>query len=323
MSKTVRWIVGLIVLGVVIALLAWAFVEGRKELAVEREREMPVKAPSRVSRSARGETIITLDAATQQRIGLKIEALAEIKLPRELIAYGSVVDPAPLVALEEELSAAKAALAASKAEIERLRALRKDETVSQKALDAAEAQLAADKARFRIAQQKLSLAWCEAPLPKGTAALVLVDLPSGQSLSALPKRARVSVLGHEDELPATVLCAERKTEPETQGQGFWLAVDSPSPALRPGVTVTAYLEVPGEPRTGVVIPPAAIVRAAGKTWVYEPIGDDRFVRREVALDQPATNGWFCATAIRHVVVVGAQTLLSEEMKSQIQIGEGK
>lgn len=147
MSKTVKWIVSLFVLGALIALLSWAFVEGRKELAAEREREMPVKAPSRVSRTSTGETIVTLDIETQQRIGLKIEPVAEVKLPRTFTAYGSIVDPTPLVALNAELSAATAALATSRAELERLRALRKDaETVSQKAVEAAEAQVAADEA---------------------------------------------------------------------------------------------------------------------------------------------------------------------------------
>lgn len=165
------------------------------------------------------------------------------------------------------------------------------------------------------------MAWCDAPLPalSDSTALVLVDLPAGQSLAAVPASARVTLIGHEDHaLPATVLCAERKTEPETQGQGFWLLVHMPPPMLRPGIAVTAYLAA-GEPRTGVVIPRAAVVRVGGKAWVYEPTSDEQFVRREVTLEQPTTNGWFCPTAIRRVVVVGAQTLLSEEMKSQIQI----
>ncbi len=57
------------------ALLIWAFLRGRKELAVEQERERPIKAPSRVS-IAHGETIVTLDAATQQLSGIVTAALA-------------------------------------------------------------------------------------------------------------------------------------------------------------------------------------------------------------------------------------------------------
>jgi len=323
MSRSLKWIVGLIVLAGVMALLAWTFVEGRKEMATEREREKPVAVPPRVSISTSGETIVTLDLETQQRIGLKSEALAEKRLSREFTAYGRVADPAPLIALDAEVSAATAALDAAKGEVERLRALRKDaETVSRKALEAAEAQFAAAEARARTARQQLSVVWCDAPLPTNTTGLVLVDLPAGESLTAPRAQARVTLVGHENEpLAATVLCAEPKTEPETQGQGFWLRVTAPSPALRPGVAVTAYLAAAGEQRTGVVIPRPSVVRAGGKTWVYEPVAPDKFARREVSLDPSSANGWFCVTAIRRVVVVGAQMLLSEEMKSQIRVGE--
>lgn len=59
----------------VIALLIWAFLEGRKELAMEQERERPIKAPLRVS-IVHGESVITLDAATQKISGINTAALA-------------------------------------------------------------------------------------------------------------------------------------------------------------------------------------------------------------------------------------------------------
>lgn len=59
----------------VIALLIWAFLEGRKELAMEQERERPIKAPLRVS-IVHGENVITLDAATQKISGIVTAPLA-------------------------------------------------------------------------------------------------------------------------------------------------------------------------------------------------------------------------------------------------------
>lgn len=324
MSKTIKWIFGLAALAGVTVLLAWAFVESRKELAAEREREKPVASPQRVSRSSTGELVVTLDRDTQTRIALKIETLTVTNLPSEVVAYGNIVDPVPLLVLSGELNAANAAFAASHAEVERLRTLRADnETVSQKALDAAEAQFRADEARARTAQQNWSLAWCDAPLPTNAAALVLVDLPAGQTLTHNPVGARVIVLGHDNQsLPATVLCAEQKIESATQGQGYWLRVDSTPFPLRPGAAVTAYLAL-GEPENGVLIPRAGVVRTAGAAWAYVQMDDDRFTRRLVALDHPTERGWFTTgfKAGDRVVVAGAQMLLSEEMKSQIQIGE--
>ena len=46
-------------------------------------------------------------------------------------------------------------------------------------------------------------------------------------------------------------------------------------------------------------------------------GDGGFVRREIPLDRPADKGWFIASGITakdRVVVSGAQTILSEEVR---------
>lgn len=46
--------------------------------------------------------------------------------------------------------------------------------------------------------------------------------------------------------------------------------------LRPGAAITAYLQAPGKPASGVVIPQSAVVRADGTTWVYRQSCDDHF-----------------------------------------------
>jgi hypothetical protein len=50
-------------------------------------------------------------------------------------------------------------------------------------------------------------------------------------------------------------------------------------------------------------------------------GADKFARREVALEDPASGGWFTTSvdADDKVVTRGAQMLLSEEFKSQIRV----
>jgi hypothetical protein len=84
------------------------------------------------------------------------------------------------------------------------------------------------------------------------------------------------------------------------------------------------VDLGGAPRSGTVIPRSAVVHAAGRAWAYLQAGDLQFVRREIPLDHPAERGWF-TTAHFHagdrVVVAGGQILLSEESKSQIQVGE--
>jgi multidrug efflux pump subunit AcrA (membrane-fusion protein) len=147
-----------------------------------------------------------------------------------------------------------------------------------------------------------------------------VDHPADVDL----RRARLVPFGREDR----VLAGDRiaLTGPADgigRGQTVLFRVRRDDAQLRPGRPVTAYLARPGAARRGVVVPRSAIVRAGGAAWVYEQVGEERFARREVTLDTPAEGGWFVTTLPpgARIVVVGAQTLLSEEFKSQIPIGD--
>jgi acyl dehydratase len=66
-----------------------------------------------------------------------------------------------------------------------------------------------------------------------------------------------------------------------------------------------------------------VVRQSGKAWVYVQTADDLFARREVVLEEPTAEGWFTRSLAggNRIVTIGAQTLLSEEFKSQIKVGE--
>jgi hypothetical protein len=78
-----------------------------------------------------------------------------------------------------------------------------------------------------------------------------------------------------------------------------------------------------------VIPQSAVVRSGGKIWVYREAGDGQFMRAEVNPESSTSNGLLVTQGISagdRIVTVGAQVLLSEEQKSQIQIleqNEGK
>ena len=58
---------------------------------------------------------------------------------------------------------------------------------------------------------------------------------------------------------------------------------------------------------------------------HEPPHDRlSFVRREIQATQPTDDGWFVSNGVKageRVVASGAQLLLSEELKSQIQVGD--
>lgn len=154
--------------------------------------------------------------------------------------------------------------------------------------------------------------------------LARVDVPAGDTVAGNVAAANIIPLGYERPVRGERVSLAAAVDPKTQGQPFLFRVPDPSFTLRPGLSVTAYLEVPGAPRKGIVIPRSAVVRQAGKTWVYVQTAKDLFTRREVSLEDPTAEGWFARSlsAGDRVVTTGAQTLLSEEFKSQIQVGEG-
>ncbi len=152
-----------------------------------------------------------------------------------------------------------------------------------------------------------------------------VQLPAGQMITGSPPSGRLVVLGYESTpLRAEWIASAPAVDPETQGLFVLFRVISPRNDLRPGLAVTAYLTLQGQAQKGVVIPQSAVVRASGRMWVYVKSGDDRFVRKEVPAANPTGDGWFTTAGFsigEQVVTVGAQMLLSEELKSQIQVGE--
>ena len=321
--------------------LAFAFMEGREEIARERERERPVEVPPRVSLGAAGEVVVEMDRETRERIGLETAPLAEEAEPEVTRAFGVALDPSPFLALHAELSTAEAALAASRAEFERTRTLhREDENASAKALEAATAQLRADESRVQLAQRQLAQRWGEdaaslagagrealaKQLASHARVAVRASLPLGETLAAEPSTASVLPLGAEDRpLSAAAVHEVLTIEPSAQGRTFLVWIEPGDLPLRAGTPAIVLLEAPGDPRAGVVVPSAAVVRTSGSAWAYVQIGDDRFARRLVAADHPTPRGWFVRTGGLHagdrVVVAGAQTLLSEEQKTQIEVGE--
>lgn len=339
MKKSLKWLIGTVVAVAVLGGLTFAFVEGRKEMAREREREKPVKTPPRTSRSPGGEAVIKLDAETRQRVTIAVASLASAKHAPEVKAFGAVLDPAPLLALHGELVAAEVALTNSSAQYGRTKALfEDDQNVSRRALDAVEAQQRTDTAKLLNAQQRWTLATGDAAakmksterdefvakLVSRELALLRVEVPPSDK-AVSPTNSRVTLQGDEDQsVTVRSIYSAPAVDAQTRGQAFLLVVEQPGPRMRPGAVATAFLKLPGDEASGVMLPSRAVVRAAGLAWAYVQTAENEFTRREVSISAPMPDGWFVTQNFKpgeQVVVTGAQTLLSEEFKSQISVGD--
>ncbi|HKW28376.1 MAG TPA: hypothetical protein VJT54_03505, partial [Verrucomicrobiae bacterium] len=147
-------------------------------------------------------------------------------------------------------------------------------------------------------------------------------LPSGELASGTPTGAQLTLPGTAPLVAADFLGRAATTDPLVQGMGFIFVVTNPPAALVPGLSVTGILQLPGEPASGVVVPDAAVVRSDGRTWIYVQTADTTFARREIPLNHSTAGGWFVTNGLApgdKVVVIGAQTLLSEEHKTEIKL----
>ena len=251
-----------------------------------------------------------------------------------------------------DVEAAEARVNAARAGFERARILNADnKNVSDRALQEAEASLKVEEARLAAARQAAGTTPMPLPVARGGEVveilarpnetiesgqpilrvarfdrlLVRVDVPAGEAVDRSLTMARIVAVGQEDRpFTGQRVSVASTVDPSTLGQGFLFRVAGASPSLRPGAAVVAYLQAPGAAQHGVSIPYSAIVRSGGKTWVFQQLEPGRFSRREVAVDHTIDRGVLVSEGLKpgdRIVVEGAQLLLSEEQKPQIQVGE--
>jgi hypothetical protein len=306
--------------------------------ADEEEEEKPITSNvARISRDAAGNVVVAIGAAAQKEIGIATEILKAVVRPVEVEAYGFVLDPAPLSKLNTDLTGAQASLEASGAQYHRSRRLYAEQkNASLRDLQSAEATYLNDKARVEALEQQFRDAWGNQiarldPGARGELVRALIDrreaiarvtAPIGEVLDSTPGRADVLVLGHELQALHPRAVYEAPTiSPQMQGQTFLLLIGAQGFLIRPGTALSARLPTSGKTEQGVMVPRTAVVRFAGNQWVYRELAGDRFVRREIVPTELTAEGYFVADNLApgsSIVVTGAETLLSEELKAQIQ-----
>lgn len=299
--------------------------------ADEDDGDQPISAKSTVE-YVNDTTVIRLDLKQQQVIGLKTATLSAATLPPEIKAYGRVLDSASLISLQSEKVAARAALQASRAEYDRLKKLNVQDNASAHTLEMAKAQLAHDQGASETAQAQLTAASGETvagqpseffqSLASQKKTLVRLDLPAGEISAETPSAAILTLPGNQPPVVAKFFGRATTVDLQTQGEGFIFLVTNAPASLMPGLAVTGFLQMSGEPAHGVIVPDDAVTRSDNRAWIYAQTGETDFERREIILDHPTDGGWFVTNGIvagEKIVVTGAQVLLSEERKSQIKL----
>ena len=336
-----------VVLIALVALLIFAFIQGRAEFAKEKEREAPVKTPSRVSMDA-GEPAVAIDSATQAKSGIRVAALKVNATPLEQQAYATVLLVQDLsdarntyVSMKAQLEKTQASLNVARKDYQRLNELHNDDrNVSDKVFQAGAATLKTEEANVYAAQTAVQsaantvaqrygdviTAWLVNDMPtlkrvlQRQDVLIQVTYPVNASHITAPKTIRIQN-GENVFVTANLVARSPRIDPRIQGISYFYI--APAQMLVPGMNVLAFLPTKNEAQ-GVVVPQSAVVWWQGKAWIYVQKNGDRFARREIPTDQVIENGFVVRSGLTpndRVVVDGAQLLLSEEFRSQIQVGE--
>ena len=327
-------------------ILTCIVVPGRKAAADQDDddAEQAIKPPSRVS-IQNGKTILTLDTHTQSQAGVTVTSLREVTSRGEMTAPAIVLSAQELVSAragytadQMNLEKARVNVGVSREEYDRLKVLYEGrQNASQKSVQAARGAFRLDQVDVEGARQSLALqvaavrqTWgrviarwiTEDPAPldrvfNQSEFLVQVTLPASAE-SSPPARITVEIAG-STQIEARFISPFPQVDPRVQGVGL-LYITRNRLGLAPGLNLVAH--IPSGPQMrGVVIPESAIVWWQGNAWVYQQTAPGRFVRRLVPTNTPIENGIFLSSGFSpgdQIVVRGAQALLSEEFRSQIQ-----
>jgi hypothetical protein len=346
-----RWLRRLSAAAIVIGTagaVVWGFLQSREEQSRETEREKPVRAAARV---APGSGVIHVEDDVQERSGIETARLQPAPYLDQVRAYGMVLDAARLTDLsnsyvnaEAQLRTAQAKAVFSRAAFERSQKLYDNErSISQAQLQSAEAAFRTDEAGVGAALSQVRTLAATAHQEWGPVLgtsliersatvvrlierqdfLVQVTLPPGVPV---PK----SVTSAAIEAPAsarnaiTLVSPATRTDARIQGVSFFYLAPAESGVL-PGMNVVAFLSS-GVAADGVAVPAEALVWWQDRPWVYRRTEPETFVRTQIATDRPTPGGGYIDKNLgrdAEIVTHGAQLLLSEEFRAQIQVGDDK
>ena len=352
MNRKVVLIIGL--QAFLIIVLFWVLVfYGKDEYdSYNQAQEEDVATPNRVNQ-VKGETVVTLSKDVQKQSDIQTIRLTGSQHQKTLNTLGKVISIDTLIELrtrylnaKANANIARASLANSQQDYQRMQALNKDDkNVSDQVMLAAQAAFKTDEAKVQAAETEannlndtMRQTWGETLANEASKApaspslqsllqhkevLLLITLPvdsnvnAGETISVVPTGALSKAIN------AKLLAASPQTDSTIEGRTYFFR--APAENLRAGMRVNVEMQdVSGNAKTnsGVIVPASAVVWYAGKAWVYKKQSEESFIRIPINTDNEINNGWFINSeqlaAGDRLVVNGAQLLLSEEFKYQIK-----
>ncbi|WP_245238704.1 efflux RND transporter periplasmic adaptor subunit [Methylobacterium platani] len=305
----------------------------------------PAQSQGRTRILPEGGVAVRLTAEERARIGVVTARIAPQPHKVEILAYGSVLDPARITDLTNSYAGAGAALRTARARAEvsagvlrRARSLGPS-VVAGAQLETAEATAATDEAAVAAAESQLRTLAATAQQEWGPVLgraiveraslatrlieradlLVQVTLPSGEAMKAPPATAAAEVPPESERVTLRLVSPATRTDQRIQGVSYYYLAAGDG-GLLPGMSVQAFLTSPQQ-AVGIAVPESAVIHWQGGAWIYRGVGADTFARHPLKPDAATSADRYVVDDLggeADIVVTGPQAVLSEELKGRIQ-----
>lgn len=303
--------------------------------------------PQPTTRALNEQTIIKLDTETQLASGIETATLKATKHQTEIITYGKAISIQPLLELRTrylmaltDRSRAIAKFKQTEQNTKRQQDLYEHGAASKRHLQDQQAQWQADKAQLDASQFQDQAIVNEATLTwgrkltewalftntdelnaflTGRKTLLQITLPSNRQIEGSEQTIYIETSGERSKAQkAELISPAPQTDSNAQGASYFFQTSGN--AIRPGMNLSAWIPEAKQHLSGVIIPKSAVCWSMDQAFVYIKTDQETFSRRPINTYLTTADGYFVEHDLKpdeQIVTVGAQILLSEEMRQQI------
>ncbi|MBS0234052.1 MAG: hypothetical protein JSR99_11260 [Proteobacteria bacterium] len=240
----------------------------------------------------------------------------------KLEGIATVLNPDILLQLDADIRAATIAANFSRGQLERFKA---STMLSKQTIETAVRQAGIDASQLKLLSTRLRQSWGDqapflnvddrqalmAEVANGSRGILRIDFPDTTANG--PRNLRVVPLRGGEETKVDTFWPAPSGNLAMPGVSYFGLIDA-GPGLRTGDRARVIADSTAKP-TGVVIPSAAMVVYAGKSWCYVETAPGKYERKVVPLTAPVDDGYLVTSGFSpgsRVVVKGASILLARE-----------
>ena len=323
--KPIRWLAG----AALFALLAWALIfayrKGKAERQNEVQREAPVIAPIRVAADSHG-VVVRIGPAEVEQLGIRLEPARAVSSAPTVQLNGVIVPDSARIAFlrapvagrleategttwPELASRVTGGTVIAQVADARPLSIPRNGVVTQVGARPGEIVQPGQVllAISDLSQPLARIAWTEGAPASPPARLVVQPLDrSGRSATA-------QLVGPSFDV-----------DPVTQRPAFNYRMSGTWPGVAAGLPITASVPTGPALSGAVAVPASAAVQWEGLLWAFVERAPGQFARVRIPTTTPLLDGWAVRGDIApgdRIVTAGAEQLLSEEFRAQVQVGD--